>query len=119
MARAAAAGAEVQVVVVTRGQPTLVDEELVRRIRAETLQAHGTIVVADTCFLDFPAAGLDQVRRSELNAALSDALSRIAPDLLLFPFIGDIHLAHHIVFIAALVHAPSRGPGGPTCVLPY
>src|SRR3546814_18180609 len=90
MARAAAAGAEVHVVVVTRGQPPLFDEELVRRIRSETLQAHGTIGVADTCFLDFPAAGLDQVRRSELNAALSDALSRIAPDLLLIPFIGEI-----------------------------
>src|SRR3546814_7522348 len=98
MARAAAAGAEVHVVVVTRGQPPLFDEELVRRIRSETLQAHGTIGVADTCFLDFPAAGLDEVRRSELNAALSDALSRIAPDVLLIPFIGDIHLDHKIVF---------------------
>src|SRR3546814_11882146 len=97
MARSSAAVAEVHVVVVTRCQPPLFDEELVRRIRSETLQAHGTIGVADTCFLDFPAAGLDQVRRSELNAALSDALSRIAPDLLLIPFIRHIPLDHTIV----------------------
>jgi len=119
MARAATAGAEVHVVVVTRGQPPLFDEELVRQIRSETLRAHGMIGVTDTQFLDFPAAALDQVRRSELNAALSDALSRIKPDLLLIPFVGDIHLDHQIVFNAALVHARPRGPGGPACVLAY
>ena len=119
MARAASAGAEVHVVVVTRGQPPLFDEELVRQIRSETLRAHRMIGVADTRFLDFPAAGLDQIRRSELNAALSEALSRIEPDLLLIPFIGDIHLDHQIVFNAALVHARPRGPGGPSCVMAY
>nr|WP_087574105.1 PIG-L deacetylase family protein [Sphingomonas sp. CDS-1] len=119
MARAAAAGAEVHVVVVTRGQPPLFEEELVGRIRAETLRAHGIIGVADTQFLDFPAAGLDQIRRSDLNQALSSALSRIEPDLLLIPFIGDIHLDHQIVFNAALVYARPRGSGGPGCVLAY
>ncbi|WP_327753325.1 PIG-L deacetylase family protein [Sphingobium sp. SJ10-10] len=119
MARAAAAGAEVHVVVVTRGQPPLFEEELVGWIRAETLRAHDIIGVADTQFLDFPAAGLDQIRRSDLNQALSSALSRIEPDLLLIPFIGDIHLDHQIVFNAALVYARPRGSGGPGCVLAY
>lgn len=119
MARVAAAGAEVHVVVVTRGQPPLFDEELVRQIRVETLRAHEIIGVADTQFLDFPAAGLDQIRRSDLNRALSSALSRIEPDLLLIPFIGDIHLDHQIVFNAALVYARPRGNGGPACVLAY
>src|SRR3546814_14981849 len=80
MARAAAAGAEVHVVVVTRGQPPLFDEELVPRIRSEPLQAHGTLGVADPRFLDFPAAGLDQGRRSALNAAPSDAVSATRPE---------------------------------------
>lgn len=119
MARAAAAGAEVHVIVVTRGQPPLFDEELVRQIRTETLRAHDMIGVTDTQFLDFPAAGLDQVKRSDLNQALSSALSRIEPDLLLIPFIGDIHLDHQIVFNAALVYARPRGSGGPRCVLAY
>ncbi|WP_176597009.1 MULTISPECIES: PIG-L deacetylase family protein [Sphingobium] len=119
MARAAAAGGEVHVIVVTRGQPPLFDEELVRQIRTETLRAHDMIGVADTQFLDFPAAGLDQVKRSDLNQALSSALSRIEPDLLLIPFIGDIHLDHQIVFNAALVYARPRGSGGPGCVLAY
>ena len=119
MARAADAGAEVHVIVVTRGQPPLFEEELVQQIRAETLRAHELIGVADTRFLDFPAAGLDQVPRSALNHALSSALSRIEPDLLLIPFIGDIHLDHQIVFNAALVHARPRNNGGPSCVMAY
>lgn len=119
MARAAEAGAEVHVIVVTRGQPPLFEEELVQQIRTETLHAHDLIGVAGTEFLDFPAAGLDQVRRSELNHSLSSALSRIEPDLLLIPFIGDIHLDHQIVFNAALVHARPRSGAGPRCVLAY
>lgn len=119
MARAAALGAEVHVIVVTRGQPPLFDEDLVRQIRAETLAAHERIGVTDTRFLDFPAAGLDQVKRSELNHALSSALSRIEPDLLFIPFVGDIHMDHQIVFNAALVHARPRSSSIPACVLAY
>ncbi|KEQ54122.1 PIG-L deacetylase family protein [Sphingobium chlorophenolicum] len=119
MARAAAAGAQVHVIVVTRGQPPLFEEALVRQIRAETLRAHAMIGVTDTQFLDFPAAGLDRIPRSELNHALSSALARIEPDLLLIPFIGDIHLDHQIVFNAALVHARPRSGNGPGCVMAY
>ncbi|WP_150292001.1 PIG-L deacetylase family protein [Sphingobium estronivorans] len=119
MARAAAAGAQVHVVVVTRGQPPLFDEELVQVIRKETLHAHEMIGVAETHFLDFPAAGLDQVKSSDLNHAISSALSRIEPDLLLIPFIGDIHLDHQAVFNAALVHARPRSAAVPGCVLAY
>lgn len=119
MIRAVAAGAEVHVVVVTRGQPPLFEESLVDRIRRETLQAHAMIGVSDTQFLDFPAAALDQVPRSDLNHALSTALARIQPDLLLIPFIGDIHLDHQIVFNAALVHARPRDSSAPACVLAY
>ena len=119
MARAAAQGVQVHVVVVTRGQPPLFDEALVDRIRQETLRAHRMLNVADTHFLDFPAAALDQVPAAELNHALSSVLSRIQPDLLLAPFIGDIHLDHQIVFNAALVHARPRSATAPACVLAY
>ncbi|WP_375194592.1 PIG-L deacetylase family protein [Sphingobium sp.] len=119
MARAAAAGAEVHVVIVTRGQPPLFAEELVRQVHEESARAHDLIGVTSTQFLDFPAAGLDQIKRSDLNHALSAALSRIEPDVLLIPFIGDIHMDHQIVFNAALVHARPRGSGGPASVLAY
>lgn len=119
MARAAAEGAQVHVVVVTRGQPPLFDEALVEGIRQETLRAHRLLNVASTQFLDFPAASLDQVPCADLNQALSAALSRIEPDLLLVPFIGDIHLDHQMVFNAALVHARPRSLSAPGCVLAY
>ncbi len=118
MARAVASGAEVHVVIVTRGQAPQFDEALVRTIRSETLLAHRSLGVTQTHFLDFPAAALDQVRRADLNAALGTTLASIDPDLLFVPFVGDIHLDHQIVFNAALVYARPRG-GGPRSVLAY
>lgn len=119
MARAVQSGAEVHVVVVTRGQPPQFSKAFVEQIRDETLRAHALLGVTKTWFLDFPAAGLDQVKRSELNLALSNALAEIEPDLLFVPFVGDIHMDHQIVFNAALVYARPRASGTPACVLAY
>jgi LmbE family N-acetylglucosaminyl deacetylase len=119
MARAVQAGAEVHVVVVTRGQSPQFDEALVEQIRAETLRAHAMLGVTRTWFLDFPAAALDQVKRADLNQALSAVLTKIEPDLLFVPFVGDIHMDHQIVFNAALVYARPRATGAPACVLAY
>lgn len=119
MARAARAGAEVHVVVVTRGRPPQFDEDLVEQIREETLRAHASIGVTKTHFLDLPAAELDRVGMSTVNAALGAALSSIEPEMLFIPFIGDIHADHQIVFNASLVHARPRGPAAPCAVLAY
>jgi LmbE family N-acetylglucosaminyl deacetylase len=119
MARAARAGAEVHVVVVTRGRPPQFDEDLVKQIREETLRAHASIGVAQTHFLDFPAAELDRIGVSTVNAALGAVLLEIEPELLLIPFIGDIHLDHQIVFNASLVHARPRDSRAPRAVLAY
>lgn len=119
MARAARSGAEVHAVIVTRGHAPQFEAALVKQIRTETLAAHRSIGVAKTHFLELPAAGLDQVRATELNAALSDALGTIEPDTLFVPFIGDIHLDHQIVFNAALVYARPRSSRCPATVLAY
>jgi LmbE family N-acetylglucosaminyl deacetylase len=119
IARLAAEGAEVHVVIVTRGQPPQFDEALVEQVRREAACAHELIGVSQTHYLDFPAAGLDRVPAAELNGALSKTLSAIDPDALFVPFIGDIHLDHQIVFNAALVHARPRSRNYPVCVLAY
>jgi len=119
MARLAAEGAEVHVVIVTRGQPPQFDEALVEQVRREAAAAHEKIGVTQTHYLDFPAAGLDRVPASEINGSLSRTLSAIDPDALFVPFIGDIHLDHQIVFNAALVHARPRSRRYPCCVLAY
>ncbi len=119
MARAARAGVEVHVIVVTRGRPPQFNEDLVTQIREETLRAHAAIGVAQTHFLDFPAAELDRVGMSKVNAALGTALSSIEPEILFIPFIGDIHSDHQIVFNASLVHARPRNRAAPCAVLSY
>lgn len=119
MARAASAGALVDVVVMTRGQPPQFDGAFVEQIRAETLASHASIGVHETHFLDFPAAALDQVPRAQINQALDTVLSAIAPAILFVPFVGDIHLDHQIVFTAAMVYARPRSRACPTHVLAY
>lgn len=119
MIRAARAGAEVDVVVVTRGRPPLFDERLVAQIRDETLASHAYMGVRQTHFLDFPAAALDQVPRAELNQSLAAILDSIGPELLFVPFVGDIHVDHQIVFSAAMVYARPRSKRCPSAVLAY
>lgn len=119
MARAARAGAEVHVVIVTRGQPPQFGEALVAQIRRETLASHAHIGVHQTHFMDFPAAALDQVPRADLNQKMATILTTIAPDILFIPFVGDIHVDHQIVFNAALVFARPRSTEGPSTVLAY
>lgn len=119
MIRAARAGAEVDVVVVTRGQQPQFDERLVSQIREETLRSHAYMGVRKTHFLDLPAAALDQVPRATLNQAVATALDAIAPDLLFVPFVGDIHVDHQLVFNAAMVFARPRSRRCPAAVLAY
>jgi N-acetylglucosamine malate deacetylase 1 len=119
MIRAVREGAEVDVVVMTRGQPPQFDDRLVAQIREETLESHKYMGVNRSHFLDFPAAALDQVPRAALNQALLAVLDSIAPEILFVPFIGDIHVDHQIVFNAAMVFARPRSRQCPTAVLAY
>jgi Uncharacterized proteins, LmbE homologs len=119
MARLIGEGHDVDVVVVTRGSPPMFDEILVNEIREETLEAHRRLGVTQTRFLDLPAARLDQIPASELNAALSEALAESRPDTLFIPFIGDVHADHQAVFTACLVHARPRSRSVPSRVYAY
>ncbi|QAY78042.1 PIG-L deacetylase family protein [Sphingosinicella sp. BN140058] len=119
MARLAKAGAEVHVVIVTKGYSPRFPEEMVSTVRDEARRAHEALGVARTHHLDLPAAELDQVPISDLNGQLGETLGEIGPDTLLVPFIGDIHVDHQLVFNAALVWARPRGPSAPARVLAY
>ncbi|MET1756693.1 PIG-L deacetylase family protein [Novosphingobium sp. RD2P27] len=119
MARLIAEGAHVEVVVVTRGQPPRFQAEFVEQVRRETLAAHRLMGVANTRFLDLPAAELDQLSQSSLNQAIDGALAAIQPDTIFIPFLGDIHADHQAVFNAALVYGRPRSPDAPTRVLAY
>lgn len=115
VARLAASGCRVKVVIVTRAPPT----EVAEPVYDEALVAHQVLGVEETLFFDFPTAGLDTVAHRELNAALARVMAQTKPDVLLLPFIGDTHLDHAAVFRSAMVAARPIQPGHPRHILAY
>ena len=104
MARFSEEGHEVYVCIVTRGQPPMFDEASVERVRREAVQADRSLGVRKTIFLDgFPAALLDTIPHSRLNAALAEVVEDVDPEVLLIPHAGDLHMDHRLVFESALV----------------
>ena len=119
IARLADEGAEVSVVIVTKGCPPHFSEETVRRGREEARAAHRVLGVQETILLDFPAAGLDLVPHRELNAALGAVMHDVRPETLFLPFGGDIHLDHQRIFLSALVAARPNGASTPRAIYAY
>jgi N-acetylglucosamine malate deacetylase 1 len=109
IARLADSGAEVHVAIVTVGKPPRFDPALEEQCRVEAGAAHAILGVTRTHFLGLPAAELDTVPHAELNRTLGEVVDTVAPDILLLPFVGDIHLDHQLIFGSSLVAArPAR-----------
>ena len=119
IARLSDAGAEVVVGIVTKGAPPLFAEAAVEEVRCEAQAAHAHLGIARTVFLSQPAARLDEVPHYRLNQALGELLRAVAPDTLLLPFVGDIHLDHQLIFLSGLVAARPRGIDCPRRILCY
>jgi N-acetylglucosamine malate deacetylase 1 len=120
IARLVADGRDVRVVVVTKGGPPLFEEAFIERGRAEAREAHKVLGVRDTQFLEgFPAALLDTIPQSALNAGLRDAIDAVRPEVLFIPFPGDLHIDHRKVAEAALVAARPNRRHGIRVVLAY
>jgi LmbE family N-acetylglucosaminyl deacetylase len=119
IARLSDSGAEVIVAVVTTGAPPLFAEAVTAKVRCEARSAHACLGVARTVFLDQPAARLDQIPHHELNRALGELVRELAPDTLLLPFVGDIHLDHQLTFLSAMVAARPHGAAFPGRILCY
>lgn len=119
IARLARQGADVQVCVLTRGDPPRFSEGATERVRRESRVAHHLLGVSETHFCDFPAAELDRVPHAELNARIGDIIDRFRPDALFLPFIGDIHLDHQLAFTSAMVAARPRHAQAPRLILAY
>jgi LmbE family N-acetylglucosaminyl deacetylase len=119
MARLADRGVPVEVAIVTSGTPPRFSRESREQDRAEARRAHDILGVAKTRFLDLPAAELDRVPHADMNAALLEVVREAAPDTLLVPFGGDIHLDHQLVFLSTLVAARPNRAGYPCRVIAY
>lgn len=119
MARLADSGQEVHVAIVTKGYEPAFSSESVEQVRAELVEAHKILGVTQCHFLDLPAAALDTLAGAELNAAIGGLVSKVAPQTLFLPFLGDIHRDHQLIFTAGLVAARPRGPDVPRRIYAY
>jgi LmbE family N-acetylglucosaminyl deacetylase len=110
IARHAARGDRVEVLVVTRGAPDLYSDDQVKQLRKELESAHAVLGITAAHFLDFPAPRLDVVPSHELADSIGAKVAMIHPDALYIPHRGDLHSDHRCVFQAALVAARPIGP---------
>jgi LmbE family N-acetylglucosaminyl deacetylase len=105
MARHAAAGDEVHVLVVTRGMPEVFSPASVAKVRQELSEAHRQLGVASVKFLDFPAPSLDVTPGYAVAHAIRAVLCEIRPDIVYLPHHGDIHGDHRAAHLATIVAA--------------
>lgn len=103
MARYVAEGKQVYVCIVTHGEKPLFSDELVAKIREETVAAHRFLGIMKTFFLDFPAVMLEQVPRYQLNDRIMNVIQEVQPDEVFLPHVGDMQKDHQIVNEAVMV----------------
>ena len=119
MARLAAEGSEIYVLIVTKGTPPMFDEECINQVRREALAAHKLLGVKETHFLSLPAAHLDTIPHAEINAQLSKVCAELEPDIIFVPFLGDIHTDHQLVFHSTMVAARPNQAFFPKTIYAY
>lgn len=103
MARNIAEGNEVYVCIVTHGEKPLFSDEVVSKIREETIATHEFLRITRTFFLEFPAVMLEQIPRHELNDKIMRVIQEVEPDEVYIPHAGDMQKDHQIVSEAAMV----------------
>lgn len=119
VAKLAAGGAEVGVVIVTKTGPPLFTHDVLETGRREARAAHHVLGVKETRFLSFPAAGLDTVPHWEVNAALSEVFRDLQPSMVFVPFAGDVHLDHQLAFLSTLVCCRPTSSAAPRSIYAY
>jgi len=104
IARLSSEGNDVYVVIVTKGDKEIFDEQLIRAGRKEAERADKILGVKETIFLEgFPAAKLDTIPHYLLNNELTRIVREISPEMCFVPFYNDLHLDHRLIFDSAMV----------------
>ncbi len=103
IARHAAHGDAVHVLIATRGIPEVFPIEEVEGTRTELRRAHDLLGVSGTTFLDFPAPALDTIPGYKLADAIGDVVRSRRPSVVYLPHLGDLHIDHRAVAQATLV----------------
>jgi LmbE family N-acetylglucosaminyl deacetylase len=118
IARFAASGTEVSVLVVAGHLPPLYDEAAFETTHREALAAFKIMGVAQSAFLRIPATMVRDVPVAELNGKINGFIREIGPDMVLLPF-PDRHIDHRIIFDACIVACRPVRAAAPQTVLAY
>jgi LmbE family N-acetylglucosaminyl deacetylase len=103
IAKYIARGHSVYVCIATKGYPPLFSEELVNSVLNEAAQCHKFLGVAETFFLELPAADVESVDRNVINTKLGSVISEVKPDIVFIPHHGDMQKDHRIIASASMV----------------
>lgn len=109
MKKFANAGAQVYVLVISRGTPKYYPEYRITNVRKEAREAHNILGVKQTVFLEFHAPELDITGNAEISRCISKHIADWEITDLFIPHRGDIHHDHRHVFEASLVAARPIG----------
>ena len=112
MAKMAKEGKKVFVLVCTNasvGGPERFSIEEVDGIRAEAREAHASIGVEKTYFLELPAPALDAYPGYKVSLERSKVIAECEPDTVFIPHRGDSHKDHGRIHDAAMVACRPRG----------
>jgi N-acetylglucosamine malate deacetylase 1 len=118
IARFAAEGVAVSVLVVSGHLPPLYDQAVFDTSRREAEAAFDIMNVANFEFLSIPATLVRDVPVAELNGKIGSFIRRFSPEMVLIPF-PDRHVDHRVIFDACIVACRPTHPAAPTAVLAY
>jgi LmbE family N-acetylglucosaminyl deacetylase len=118
IARLAAEGSEVFVLLVTHATHPPFPEALIAAGRREAGEAQEILGVQEMIQLDVPAAAVDSLAHRDLNERIGTVLEEIRPGMVFLPFLGDMHLDHQLIFQSSMVACRPHGRPSPT-ILAY
>jgi LmbE family N-acetylglucosaminyl deacetylase len=118
IARFAAEGVEVSVLIVSGHLPPLYKPEAFETTRREATEALDILGVKRVEFLEVPATYVHQRPVAEINGAINKFVRATDPEWVLLPF-PDRHIDHRTIFDAAVVACRPVHAAAPRVVLAY
>jgi LmbE family N-acetylglucosaminyl deacetylase len=118
IARFAAEGVEVSVLIVSGHLPPLYRPEVFETTRREAELALAMLGAARWHFLEIPATKVHETPVAELNGQIGRFVRDTGPDVVLLPF-PDRHIDHRVIFDASVVACRPVHAAAPRMVLAY
>lgn len=118
IARFAAAGLEISVLIVSGHLPPLYPPEAFEVTRREAEESLRILGVSSWDFLQIPATMVHQMPVAELNGKINRFIRDLNPEIVLLPF-PDRHIDHRTIFDASVVACRPIHNRSPKIVLAY